>query len=94
MREAADDMKYVKTLEWMLAQSKSPQAEQIQTELSQIKAAIPEGSAVRVFGGDEHDTVQELQDRKYVSSLRKKVASWIEMMLSLEPNMFREIRTD
>jgi hypothetical protein len=92
MREAADDMRYAKTLEWMLAQSASPQAGEIETELSQIKAAIPEGKAVRVLGGDEHDTVQEFQDRKYVTALRNSVASWIEKMLSLEPDVYEDIR--
>ena len=94
MREAADDMKYIKTLEWMLAQTESSRAEQIKTELTRIKSAIPEGRAVRVLGGDEHDTVQELQGRKYVVTLRQQIASWIEEMLSLEPTMFGEIRVN
>jgi hypothetical protein len=92
MREAADDMKYVKTLEWMLTQSESPQGRQIKNELSKLKSAIPEGRAVRILGGDEHDTVQELRDRKYVITLRKRIAAWIEELLSLEPEMYGEIR--
>jgi hypothetical protein len=94
MREAVDDMRYIKTLEWMLEKSDSSGARRISNELSRIKSAIPEGRAVRVLGGDEHDTVQELQDRKYVFAMRERVAGWIEEMLSLENEMFDEIRAD
>lgn len=64
MRETADDIQYFKTLEWRLEKSGSSRAQQIKTELSKIKSAIPEGRAVRVLGVDEHDGVQELETRK------------------------------
>lgn len=94
MREAADDVKYLKTLEWMLAKDSSPRTDSIQAELIKIKAAIPEGRAVRVLDGDEHDTVQELKDRKYVVTLRERVASWIEEILTAAPSSFGEIRAN
>ncbi len=92
MREAVDDIKYVKTLEWMLAQSDSPQAKLIKTELTKIKSAIPEGRTVRVLDGDEHDRVQDLETRKYVSGLRERIAGWIEELLSVETGRYGDIR--
>lgn len=92
MREAADDICYVKTLEWMLEQSQSQSATEINVELIKIKNSIPEGLTVRVLGGDEHDRVQELKGRKYVAALRDKVAGWIEQLLDEEPDLYRAIR--
>jgi Glycoside hydrolase 123, catalytic domain len=92
MREAADDICYVKTLEWMLEQSQSVSAPEITVELAKIKNSIPEGLTVRVLGGDEHDRVQELKGKKYVAALRDKIAGWIEQLLDEEPDLYREIR--
>ncbi len=92
MREAADDVKYLKTLEWMLQQSSSARAAEIGRELTEIKTAIPEGRTVRVLGGDEHDRVQMLESRKYVVSLRERVAGWIGELLQAEKDLYSQIR--
>jgi len=94
MREAADDIRYLKTLEWMLKQGSSPRAEEIGKELAGIKAAIPEGRTVRVLGGDEHDRVQVLEGRKYVAGLREQVAGWIGELLEAEKDLYGRIRVD
>lgn len=92
MREAADDINYLKTLEWMLEQSSSARAEEIASKLAEIKVAIPEGRTVQVLGGDEHDRVQELEGRKYVASLRESVAGWIGELLEAEKDLYSLIR--
>ncbi len=94
MREAVDDMRYIKTLEWMLARSESSRGKLIATELSKIKSSVPEGRTFRVLGGDEHDRVQQLQNRKYVSGLRERIAGWIEEILSAETDLHGEIRVN
>jgi len=92
MREAADDMAYLRTLTWMLGQSESRQAMEISRELGRMKASIPAGEMVRVLGGDEHDRVQLVESRKYVREFRKKVAARIGELLELESGLYSEIR--
>jgi hypothetical protein len=92
MREAADDMAYVKTLEWMLEQTSSPRAREIRAGLDGIKAKIPSGRRVRVAGGDAHDTVERVDAGRFVAESRNAVAGWIEELLKLEKGRFREIR--
>ncbi|HSB16138.1 MAG TPA: glycoside hydrolase domain-containing protein [Bryobacteraceae bacterium] len=92
MREAADDMAYVKTLEWMLEQTSSPRAREIRAGLDGIKAKIPSGRRVRVAGGDAHDTVERVDAGRFVTESRDAVAGWIEELLKLEKGRFREIR--
>ena len=92
MREAADDMAYLKTLEWMLEQSSSSRAGQIDRELRVMKALIPSGRFERVLGGDAHDLVEILEGRKYVASGRERVAVWIGELLDLEKDLYSEIR--
>ena len=94
MREAADDIRYLKTLEWMLELSSSARAAEIGTELAEIKAAIPEGRSVRVLGGEEHDRVQVLEGRKYVAGLREQVAGWIDELLQAEKDLYSQIRVE
>lgn len=92
MREAIDDMAYIQTLEWMLAQSKSTRAGAIRASLQRIREAIPAGKAVRVQGGDAHDTVEVLDARKFVGDARAAVAGWITELLGAEKDLYREIR--
>jgi len=94
MREAADDIGYLKTLEWMLKQSSSARAGEIGAQLAEIKTAIPEGRTVRVLGGDEHDRVQVLEGRKYVAGLRESVAGWIAELLETEKDLYGRIRVE
>ena len=92
MREAADDMAYLRTLTWMLGQSESRAAQEIGRELERMKSSIPEGKMVRVLGGDAHDRVQLVESRKYVRVFRNRVAAWIEELLELESGLYTEIR--
>jgi hypothetical protein len=96
MREAADDMAYLKTLEWMLSESKSRRAREIQRELAALKDEIPSGVRVRVLGGDAHDRIEKARARakKFVQDSRRRVAAWIEELLSSEKDLFQEIRVE
>ncbi len=92
MREAVDDIAYIQTLEWMLAQSKNPRAAAMKTELEGLKKAIPSGVRVRVIGGDAHDRVEQATPRDFVVKSRAKIAAWIEELLQLDKGLYREIR--
>lgn len=92
MRETADDMRYLRTLEWMLERSEHPRAAEITAELAQMKDDVPSGRTVRVEGGDAHDRVQVVSSRKYVEIFRRKVAGWIVEMLEVEPARYRGLR--
>ena len=92
MREAVDDIAYIQTLEWMLAQSKKPRATAIKAELEDMKKAIPSGARVRVIGGDAHDRVEQATPRDFVVKSRAKIAARIEELLRLDKGLYREIR--
>ncbi len=92
MREAIDDMAYIQTLEWMLAQSKGRRALEIRSELESLKKTIPSGAAFRVGGGDNHDRVEQIQPKLFVRNSRARLAEFIEEMLRSEKNLFQEIR--
>jgi hypothetical protein len=94
MREAVDDIAYIQTLEWMLGRSKSKRAADIRASLERMRAALPAGKAVRVVGGDAHDTVEQLDPHLFVSEGRRAVAGWIEELLVAESNLYREIRAE
>ena len=91
MREAADDMRYIRMLESMLDRSDSGLAGRIEDELERVRNSIPEGRAVQVLGGDAHDTVQQVEGRKYVAALRERVAGWISELLLEEPERFEDL---
>jgi hypothetical protein len=92
MREAVDDVAYIQTLEWMLEQSKSKRAAEIRASLERMRAAVPAGKAVRVVGGDAHDTVEQVNPRVFVTEGRRAVAGWIEELLAAEKALYQEIR--
>jgi hypothetical protein len=92
MREAVDDMRYLKTLEWMLAQTSSPAAGKIKAMLAEMRQAVPQGRSVRVALGNEHDRVTVAATPRYVEENRRRVAAWIGELLAAEPRAFREIR--
>ncbi|MEK7406359.1 MAG: glycoside hydrolase domain-containing protein [Acidobacteriota bacterium] len=92
MREAVDDMAYVQTLEWMLAQAKNPRARQIESELLALKKAIPSGARSRVLGGDAHDRVEQADPKVFVRNSRDRLATWIAELLQSERNLFGEVR--
>ncbi len=92
MREAIDDLAYIQTLEWMLAQSKSARVGEIRAELEGMKKAIPSGARVRVIGGDAHDRVEQTSPKEFVRASRAQVAGWIVELLRAEKSLFREIR--
>jgi hypothetical protein len=92
MREAVDDMAYVQTLEWMLAQVKSDRAKEIRDGLEEIKNTIPSGRRMRVIGGDPHDTVEQVSPKQFVNDSRHKIAGWIEELLRSDRGLFAEIR--
>ena len=78
MRESADDIRYIRTLEWMLSQIDSPRSAEISAELAGMKETVPYGRTMQVQGGDAHDRVQVVSSRKYVEIFRRKVAGWIK----------------
>ena len=92
MREAADDMRYITTLEYLLKNSQSSRAGEIRAELEKIRASVPQGRMEQVLGGEAQDRVQVLEGRKYVVGLREKVASWIEELLKEEKEPFGPVR--
>ena len=92
MREAADDMRYISTLEYMLAKSESSRAGEIRAELEKIRSSIPQGRLEQVLGGEAQDRVQVLEGRKYVAGLREKAAGWIEELLKLEKGHYEPVR--
>jgi hypothetical protein len=92
MREAVDDMAYVQTLEWMLAQVKSDRAKEIRDGLEEIKNTIPSGRRMRVIGGDPHDTVEQVSPKQFVNDSRHKIAGWVEELLRSDRGLFAEIR--
>jgi|GEM_PF-6861360 len=94
MREAVDDMAYIQTLEWMLKQTSTARAREIQGQLEDLKKAIPSGRRVRVLGGDAHDTVEQTNSKRFVTEGRRKVATWIEEVLQADRKRFREIRVN
>jgi hypothetical protein len=91
MREAADDMAYLQTLEWMLGRSRTKRAGEIRSSLDKLRQAIPSGRVVRIQGGDVHDTVEELDARRFVTTGREAVANWITEMIQGEKQLFSEI---
>lgn len=92
MREAVDDMAYIQTLEWMLAQSRSPRAGEIRGALEALKKAIPGGATARVLGGDAHDRVEQARPKEFVRASRARLAGWIGELLRAEKGLYREIR--
>jgi hypothetical protein len=92
MREAIDDMAYLQTLEWMLPQSRSPRARQIQSELEALKKAIPAGAQARVIGGDPRNRAEQADPKEFVRRSRSRLAGWIEELLRSEKGLFRDIR--
>ncbi len=92
LREAVDDMRYLRTLEWMLAQAKSPAAGRIRTSLDALRVEVPQGRALRLLEGNEHDKVDAVDKQKYVEQYRRRVAAWINELLAAEPGGFNEIR--
>lgn len=92
MREAVDDMAYIQTLEWMLAQSKTSRAGEIRTRLEEIRKAIPTGKMVQVLEGKEHDKVAEVDSKRFVTEARTAVTGWIEELLRSDKNLYRDIR--
>jgi hypothetical protein len=91
MREAADDMAYLQTLEWMLGRSRTQRAAEIRNSLDKLRKAIPSGRAVRIQGGDVHDTVEQLDARRFVASGRETVAGWIAELIQAEKHLFSDI---
>lgn len=91
MREAADDLRYVKMLEWLLDQADNELSGRIREDLRQVRSSIPTGRTVRILGGDEHDRVQQLEGRKYMVELRERVAGWIGELLRQDPQRFGDI---
>ena len=92
MREAIDDMRYLKTVEWMLSQSSSPAAGKIRTMLTDMRESVPQGWFVRVAQGNEHDRVDVAASPRYVEAYRRRLASWIGELLAAERGAFGEIR--
>ncbi|MBI4891760.1 MAG: hypothetical protein HY821_14135 [Acidobacteria bacterium] len=92
LREAVDDMRYLRTLEWMLAQSNPPAAASIRTSLEALREAVPQGRPLRLIEGNEHDNVNAVDQSKYVEQYRRKVAGWIRELLEAQPAEFPEIR--
>jgi hypothetical protein len=92
MREAADDMAYVQTLEWMLAKSQTTRAGEIRAKLNDMKAAVPSGARVTVLGGDPHDRIDTVDARTFVKESREAVASWIEELLLADKREYRDVR--
>jgi hypothetical protein len=91
LREAADDTRYLQTLEWMLARAPGERSERVRAELAAMRESVPTGRFERVQGGDAHDRTQVLSTEKYVESFRRKVAGWILELLAAEPARFAEI---
>jgi hypothetical protein len=92
LREAVGDIRYLRTLEWMLAQSQSAAAGRIRAMLAGLRESIPQGKFVRVAEGNEHDRVEVVAGPKYVEENRRRVAAWIRELLVAEPGGFKEIR--
>jgi hypothetical protein len=92
LREATDDMRYLRTLEWMLEQAKSPAAGRIRTSLDTLRVDVPKGNSLRLLAGNEHDRVDTVDRSKYVEQYRRRVAAWINELLAAEPGGFNEIR--
>jgi hypothetical protein len=92
LREAVDDMRYLRTLEWMLARAKSPAAGGIRSSFDAMRVDVPQGRALRLLEGNEHDTVNAVDKSKYVEQYRRRVAGWINELLLAEPAAFHELR--
>ncbi|MBI5085373.1 MAG: hypothetical protein HZB13_12345 [Acidobacteria bacterium] len=85
MREAVDDMRYLRTLEWMLAQSTSQRAGRIRGDLAAMRESIPKTQVLKPADGDENDKVEATISPKYVKDFRRRVAGWINEMFAAEP---------
>jgi hypothetical protein len=92
LREATDDLRYLRTLEWMLDHAKSPAAGRIRTSLDTLRSDVPKGNSLRLLAGNEHDRVDTVDRSKYVEQYRRRVAAWINELLAAEPGGFTEIR--
>jgi hypothetical protein len=92
LREAVDDMRYLRTLEWMIEKAKSPAAAAIGEAFSAMRREVPQGRALRLVEGNEHDKVNVVDRSKYVEQFRRRVAGWIGELLAAEPGGFNEIR--
>ncbi|MCX6625312.1 MAG: hypothetical protein NTY38_30480, partial [Acidobacteria bacterium] len=92
LREAVDDMRYLRTLERVLEKATSPAAARIKNSLEELRAEVPEGELVRLLEGNAHDRVSVVDQRKYVEQYRRQVGVWIKELLAAEPAGFEEMR--